>query len=128
MNRLGRPWQNPTLWLIALAGYWLALLIATHLPRDFPGVPSEHVDKVVHAATFALLGWLLATAWQRTAGRLTGRHLRAAWLAIVLYAAADELTQPWFGRTCALGDWLADAVGAVVGLALFAWQWKRRRH
>jgi VanZ family protein len=120
MSRFGRLLESPKFWPAALAGYWLLLLIATHLPPDFPAVPPERVDKIVHAAVFAALAWLLATAWQRSVGRLGGGHLRAAWLAIVLYAAADEWTQTWVGRVGSLGDWLADAIGAAAGLIVFA--------
>ena len=39
------------------------------------------------------------------------------WLAILAaYAAADELLQPLTGRSCELGDWIADVVGIVLGL------------
>jgi VanZ family protein len=111
------------IWQLALAAYWLALLVATHLPREFPVLPPDRTDKLVHVAAFAVLGWLVAETWQRSAGRLNAAHLRAAWLAIALYAPADELTQPLFGRAASLADWLADAAGAALGLWLFAiWQ------
>jgi VanZ family protein len=119
MSRIRRLVESPKFWSAALAGYWLTLFVATHVPHDFPAVPPDRVDKLVHVAVFAVLGWLLATAWQRSAGRLTARHFLAAWLVIVLYAAADEFSQPWVGRVCSLGDWLADAVGAAVGLITF---------
>jgi len=126
MSRFGRPLESSKIWSAALAGYWLILFAATHLPRDFPAVPpQQRVDKLVHLAAFALLAWLLATAWQRSAGRLTGSHLRAAWLAIVLYAAVDEWTQPWVGRCGSPADWLADATGAAVGLIVFHWMQRR---
>lgn len=109
-----------TIWRGLLAGYWLALFVGTHLPPTFPGLPGDNSDKLVHAAAFAVLAWLLATAWQSSVGRLNGRHLRFTWLAVVLYSAADELTQLLVGRSATLGDWLADAVGAALGLVIFA--------
>jgi VanZ family protein len=121
MNPLRRYLASPKFWSTAVIGYWLTLLVATHLPNDFPAVPSEGVDKFVHLGAFAALAWLLAMAWQRSAGRLGGGHLRAAWLLIVIYAAVDELSQPWFGRSCSLSDWLADAAGAALGLIVFTW-------
>ena len=126
MNPFGRLLQNPKLCMAALAVYWLALSVATHVPSDFPAMPPARTDKIVHAAAFAVLAWLLARTWQLSAGQLNGSHLRAAWLAIVLYAAADELTQPWFGRTCSLADWLADLLGAAGGIVLFAWMQQKR--
>jgi hypothetical protein len=46
-----------------LAGYWLALCVATHLPPEFPGLPPEGYDKIVHFSSFAGLAALLALAW-----------------------------------------------------------------
>jgi VanZ family protein len=103
-----------------LAGYWIVLFTATHVPRDLPVLPGDRFDKLVHAAAYALLAWLLAMAWERSTGRLTGRHLRFAWLALALYAAADESTQLLVGRDASLGDWLADCVGAALGFVVFA--------
>lgn len=114
-----------TIWRVLLAGYWLALFVGTHLPPTFPGLPGDNSDKLVHAAAFAGLAWLLATAWQSSVGRLNGRHLRFAWLAVVLYGAADELTQLLVGRSATMGDWLADAAGAALGLVIFA-VWQRK--
>jgi VanZ family protein len=109
----------PATWRVLLAGYWLALVVGTHLPPTFAGLPGERSDKLVHLAAYAGLAWLLAVAWQSSTGRLNGRHLRFAWLAIASFAAADEITQLLVGRSASVGDWLADAAGAAVGLAVF---------
>jgi VanZ family protein len=114
-----------TIWRVLLAGYWLALAVGTHLPPTLAGMPGDFTDKLVHAAAFAVLAWLLAMAWQNSAGRLNGRHLQFAWLAVVLYGAADELTQLLVGRSATMGDWLADAVGAALGLVIFS-VWQRK--
>jgi VanZ family protein len=111
-------------WRLLLAGYWLALAVGTHLPPTFPGLPGDNTDKLVHAAAFAGLAWLLATAWQNSTGRLNRRHLRFAWLAIAAFAAADEVTQRLVDRDASASDWLADAAGAAGGLAVF-WAWQR---
>lgn len=107
------------LWLVLFAGYWLALVIGTHLPPGAVELPGDQSDKVVHFAAYAGLAWLLAMAWQHTTGRLNGRHLWFAWLAIVGFAAIDEVTQLLVGRDASVGDWLADAAGAALGLAVF---------
>ena len=112
---------NARLWQAALAGYWLLLFTSTHLPKAVPILPGGHVDKLVHAATYALLAGLLAITWQRSAGYLTPRHLRWAWIALAIYAALDELTQIPVGRDGNVADWCADAIGALVGLAIFRW-------
>ena len=116
------------LWQATLVGYGLTLFVATHVPRSLPLLPPHRVDKLLHALAFAILAWLLAEAWQRSAGRLSGPHLRAAWLAVALYAALDELTQIPVGRLCSGFDWLADVVGAAAGLLVFfAWHRGTRR-
>jgi VanZ family protein len=107
------------LWKLLLAGYVLALVVSTHLPPSFPLLPPEGTDKLAHFGAYAALAWLLAMAWESSTGRLNGRHLRFAWLAIVLFAMGDEITQPWFGRDADVFDWLTDAVGAATGLAMF---------
>ena len=108
-----RIWQ----WLLAL--YWLALAVATHLPKRYPGLPSGHSDKVMHCSAFALLALLLAITWQLAAGRLMSTHLAVTWLVLVVYAALDEWTQMAVGRNASLADWLADVIGALVGIAAF---------
>jgi VanZ family protein len=108
-----------------LAAYWLAILIATHVPKDFPAVPSGQWDKLAHFSAYATLAVLFATAWQLSAGVLVGAHLRIAWLLLATYGAFDELTQPLFGRDASGLDWLADATGAAVGLVVFQWLSRR---
>jgi VanZ family protein len=119
--RIGPHLRSPKLWQILLAGYWLALFVATHLPPSIARVPGHGIDKLIHASVYALLAGLLATTWQCAAGQLTFRHLRWVWIALVLYAAFDELTQIPVGRTASWADWFADGLGALIGLALFAW-------
>jgi hypothetical protein len=91
----------------------LAVLFApaSDVPYSPPGV-----DKIVHASLFAALA-------------LTGRWAGASRVvlapALVLYGAASEVVQGWIGRDAALGDWLADAVGVLLGLLV--WEWFARR-
>jgi len=110
-----------TLSQVSLAGYWLLLVVATHVPATMPFLPGRRVDKLYHAAAFALLAVLLATAWTFTLGRVTGRVLGGIVFSLALYGVVDELTQPLFGRACSIYDWLADIAGAAVGVVLFVW-------
>jgi VanZ family protein len=107
------------LWQLLLAAYWLAMLAGTHTPPRFHAVREELSDKLVHFAAYAGLAWLLAMAWQTSVGQLNRRHLRWAWLAIMLYAVLDEVTQPPFGRDASVWDLLADALGSATGLFVF---------
>jgi VanZ family protein len=116
---------NYRLWQSLLVVYWLALLTATHVPSDFPGVPTNQWDKVVHFAAYAVLAILFATTWQLAAGLLTMRHLRAAWLLLCVAGALDEGTQFLVGRDSNILDWLADAAGVAAGLAMFVWLRRR---
>jgi VanZ family protein len=113
--------NHPRTWRFLLAGYWLTLFVLTHLPRVGPlSVAAKH-DKLAHAAAYAVLAALLATAWQIGAGLLSVSQLAWAWLALLVYAGLDEWTQSFVGRHASAWDWMADAIGAFLGLALFAW-------
>jgi VanZ family protein len=117
---LRRLLKNPRIWQFALAGFWLALFVSTHLPSNLPILPKSGVDKVVHFTAFAILASLLAMTWQLSAGHLTARHLVVVWIVLVVYAALDELTQIPVGRECSIWDWTADALGVALALVLFA--------
>lgn len=62
----------------------------------------------------------MAMAWERSTGHLRRGHLIAVFAVLAVYAAIDELTQIPVGRTGSVNDWLADVVGAAIGLVLFA--------
>ncbi len=120
---------KPRLWQWALGCYWLALVISTHIPLNLPETPTGHLDKLYHLGAFTVLAGLLATNLQLAGGHVTRRHFIWLWIAVVAFAAIDELTQPYFHRDASWLDWLADAVGAALGLALFALvrSWVQRR-
>jgi VanZ family protein len=106
-------------WQLALALYWLALFVTTHIPSELAALPGDSTDKFVHVTAFAVLALLLATAWQLSAGPLGLRHLALAWLLLVAYGAIDEWTQSFVRRQASFWDFLGDAVGALIGLVLF---------
>jgi VanZ family protein len=119
LSLLKRCLKNPRFWQVALAGYWLALFISTHLP--IVRLASSHgtTDKFVHVAAFTGLSILLAITWRLSAGRLRGRDLVSVWALVMLYGALEETTQPLMNRTASHIDWLADAIGATLGLAIY---------
>jgi VanZ family protein len=110
---------NPRFWSILLLCFWLTLFVLTHLPKLGALTPVTFYDKAVHGVAYALLAVVLATTWQLNAGELWVAQLGWAWFALVLYAALDEWTQPFVGREASFGDWIADVVGAAVGVGLF---------
>ncbi|MBS0265781.1 MAG: VanZ family protein [Planctomycetes bacterium] len=107
-------------WLTVVGGiYWLAMFIATHIPK----VPQELVmpggDKGMHFTAYAVLALILTTRqfwgahWKwRTAAQII--------VVVAVYGIVDELTQIPVGRHADVWDWLADVSGALFGLATAA--------
>jgi hypothetical protein len=91
----------------------LAVLFAP--ASDVPYAPVG-VDKLVHASLFAALA---------LTGRWAGVGRVVLGPALVLYGAASEVIQGLIGRDAAVGDWLADVVGILLGVLV--WQWLGRR-
>jgi VanZ family protein len=106
---------------LALALYWTALFIGTHMPLEqAPFEPLPYSDKWVHVVGFAGLAFLAATAW-RARRPLGPIQYALLLLGLGAYAAIDEASQmlPFIGRHGDVADWVADMVGVVIGLALF---------
>ena len=93
----------------------LAVLFAP--ASDVPSAPAG-VDKIVHLALFAALA---------TTGRWAGVGARPLAAVLLGYAAVSEVVQGLsaLDRSMSLADWMADAVGVLLGLAL--WQLAARR-
>ena len=87
----------------------LAVLFAP--ASDVPAAPPG-VDKVVHGLLFLVLA---------LTGRWAGIRQSLLGAALVGYAAVSELVQGLtpLDRSMSVGDWLADVLGVVVGLALW---------
>jgi VanZ family protein len=106
---------------LALALYWTALFIGTHTPLEpQPFQPVPYFDKWLHVVGYAGLAFIAATAW-RARRPLGPVQYALLLLGLGAYAALDEALQllPFVGRNADVGDWVADMVGAVIGLALF---------
>jgi VanZ family protein len=97
------------------------MFLATHLPvqRVMEQLPAS--DKHLHLGAYAVLGFALP--WW-SSGTIRKQHWRSQWhpwllYALLLsYAAIDELLQIPVGRSAEWGDWLADAAGAAIGIAI----------
>jgi VanZ family protein len=85
---------------------------------DVYGTPDQ-ASWVLHAGLFGLLGIALAL-WFATSSTVRAapvRSLAMLVLALWIFAAATELGQLAVeGRDATLGDWIADMVGALLGL------------
>ena len=101
---------------LTLAGLVLLALL-TPSPSAFTLVPPT----AGHFTLFLALGMALG-AW-RAAGprRNAAAELFLLLAVLLLFASLSEIAQIWIdGRAAQMGDWLADAAGAVPGLILGA--------
>jgi VanZ family protein len=86
------------------------LTVAIFWPLEVPPPAPEGSDKVVHFIAFAALAFPLA----RT-GRL---GLLPVFIGASAFGAIIELIQPTFNRSAELSDWIADTLGALIGIGL----------
>jgi len=95
----------------------LAVLFA---PADDVPLAAPGVDKVVHLALFAALAMT---------GRWAGIGRRVLAAGLIGYAAVSEVLQALtpLNRSGSVADWVADAVGILLGLALGEWLSRRDR-
>jgi VanZ family protein len=106
-------------WIPALL--WAALIFALSSRSTVPTPGVWGGDKLMHFGAFAVLGWLLAYAANRSA-------LAPVWPVFLglLYAASDEWHQSFVsGRSVEGADWIADALGVGAGVWGYRW-WVRR--
>ena len=85
----------------------LAVLFAP--AADVPAAPPG-TDKLVHGALFLALA---------LTGRWAGIGRWVLSLLLVGYAALSEVVQGLIGRDAAVGDWMADVVGLLLGLLVW---------
>lgn len=101
---------------LLLAFYWPLLAASTHLSLsglEILDTGDTGLDKARHFSCFGFLALLLWYAWPGDRGRgrgVWGRFV-AVGLAATAYAAVDECTQSWVGRTVDLKDFLANLGG-----------------
>ncbi|MDQ8154739.1 MAG: VanZ family protein [Gemmatimonadota bacterium] len=114
-----RPWLHALLWAV-----FIETLVLWPSPPDVPQ-PFTIVgfDKMVHAAVFAVQAALVGRAL-----RIDGRPWWPAMVGSIAFGAVTEWQQQFIpSRSMELDDLLADAIGAVVGLSVFAaWALRRR--
>jgi VanZ family protein len=100
--------------------YWIALVILARIQIPQVVYQARVSDKWLHFLAYLNLVFLLWFSI-RPDDKVRWRS-RTAWLiflAVVAYGGLDELTQPYFGRTKDLMDFLANAEGVAAGLAIF---------
>ena len=101
-----------------LGVYWTAIFVGTHLPDGIRGL-GQFYDKFLHFGAYAGLAFLLAatlTVLRRRRGALLLPLAIAA-----IYGCVDELSQRAVpGRHAGIDDWIADVLGAGVGVIAFS--------
>ena len=114
-----RAWAS--LDVLAAGLYAAAIFVIGSLPAT-PAVARGMSDKVQHTLGFALLAWLACRALRRLRSQWpVSRLLVSSVLFSVIIGGALELWQGWLGyRSCELLDWVADGLGAGIGVALYA--------
>lgn len=106
-------------WLPAIV--WALVIWNLSAQSRLPGPDGPGLDKVAHFGAYALLGWLLVRAADRSA-----LPLLAGGVLGVLYGASDEIHQMYVpGRSPDVMDWFADAAG--VAAAFFVYTHLRAR-
>lgn len=106
-------------WLPAVV--WALVIFNLSARPRLPGPDVQGIDKVAHFGAYAVLGWLLVRAADRS-----GLPLAVGLVLGVLYGATDEIHQMFVpGRSPDVMDWVADAAG--VAAATFVYTRLRAR-
>ncbi|UCD38004.1 MAG: VanZ family protein [Fidelibacterota bacterium] len=116
--------KNSALWAIL---YALVIIGLSSIPgKSFPSVKWLSHDKLIHLCEYTIFGFLVSRAI--LARVLTTSHLALFTFFLAgTFAALDESYQFLIpGRDPSFQDWVADAVGVVIGSLIFI-TWKRRR-
>jgi hypothetical protein len=101
--------------------YWIALVVLAHMTIPQVVYQAKVSDKWLHFLAYLNLVFLVwfsiypdsKVRWRNKAGWLV-------FFAVVVYGGLDELTQPYFGRTKDLMDFLANAKGVATGLVILS--------
>ena len=94
----------------ALAVYWLAMFVGTHVPHPPRVTESDGMDKWVHLGAYLGLAILLSACWAVRRPATVQLWVKVV-AVIALVGAFDEITQTLVGRDCELLDWCADVAG-----------------
>jgi VanZ family protein len=107
--------------LLALGIYWPFIFWLTHIPVPALARQSGMSDKTMHVMAYFVLTFLVWFAvspyekvrWNRT------RHWFVA-LAVIVYAALDELLQSRVGRSSDIYDFAANGLGVALALGVLS--------
>lgn len=95
------------------------MFVFTSLPAQ--KVPSVGMgDKFEHSVAYSGLSFLLSFTlrFQKRFKSLSSSYLLSALIIATIYGAFDEIHQLFItGRSCELNDFIADFIGALIGIA-----------
>jgi len=115
-DRSHRLWWLARMLAAATVAYTLVLVFATHHPKPEgligPNAPS---DKTLHFLAYAMLA-ILAAATLAMRGHWSARGVGSLAAGLTVFAALDEITQPFFSRDAEPLDWAYDCIGIAGGL------------
>jgi VanZ family protein len=115
-------------WLWPIGGALAALALSSIPARAVPQTGLFHIDKLVHVAEYAVLGFFFARSWFRHAS-LGPWPVLFAIACVAGFGMLDESYQRLTpGRDSSVNDMLADAFGAFLGVMSFVLWLRRTNH
>lgn len=105
-------------WLVILFFFTAIVFTFTHIPRQVLPVLSQMngLDKVLHALAYGIITFLFILSFRVSHNSMFSL---IPLLTILAFAAVDELTQNFVGRTASSYDWIADLAGIVFAQSIF---------
>ncbi|MBI4126168.1 MAG: VanZ family protein [Deltaproteobacteria bacterium] len=105
-------------WFVT-ATYAIFLYHLSSTPWPAPSWIPEGVDKLVHLSLYACLSFFVLWALRLTPLRHRPDVVWVAWCMTFLYGLSDEIHQSFVpGRSASVGDWMADGLGAAIGIGV----------
>jgi len=97
------------------------IFTASTIPNLKTPLPDTGFDKFVHVLEFMPFGFLLARALIQGEDKFNDKKI---WILVsiasLLYGISDEWHQSFvIGRSCTMGDVIADTVGGILGIGLY---------
>jgi hypothetical protein len=113
--------------LALLLAYWTLAFVGTHLPgttvqslKQGWMLSLPHADKIAHTVLYAGLAFLLMGALRWVARLRPASSIAVAFSLASIYGIIDEYLQSFIPRrSMDVADWLADNMGAGIGVVTF---------
>jgi VanZ family protein len=101
----------------------VSLFILSSIPQlNPPDLGFEIQDKFYHFLFYAIFGYLIARSFLflKVSTKFHRHYLVFSIIFAAVYGLSDEIHQYFVpGRFCSLGDFMADGLGATVGIFIF---------